>query len=179
MSILINDILLDDETIAKITELQAKLKELEGKKDPSQKTPEELKAEEEARLAKAVADAVAAAVNPLKESLETYKAENLAKETITNAKNTFFENKWTTKFKDEADDAWERISELNAASGGKMTSDELVNKAKEYFNKAVQRKGVDATKPFEEGSEHEGEKKDFSSLADRLEGEGKIPAKTN
>lgn len=163
---------------ARIAELEAKLKEIEGKDaSSSDKDPETQRKEDEAKLAKAIADAVAAAVNPIKESFETYKAEHSAKEAVTLAKSTFYENKWTTRFKEEADDAWERVAELNEAKGGNMTADDLAAKAKEYFDKAVQRKGVDSTKPFEEGDDHNENTPDFSSLANRYESEGKIPAK--
>lgn len=125
-------------------------------------------------IAKIVADAVAAATKPIQDALDAYKNANSAKEAKTLAKTKFYENKWTTKFKDEADDAWERVSELNEAKGGAMTQEELTTKATEFFNKYVQRKGADATKPFE--SENGGNGSfDFSKQAKYLESEGLIP----
>ena len=127
-------------------------------------------------IAKIVADAVAAAVKPVQEALDAYKAQNTAKEAVATAKEAFYANKWTTKYKDEADDAWEIATKLNDAKGGKMTHDELVTEVTALFNKAVQRKGVDATKPFEaEGNKPE--KFDFSDQAKYLESEGLIPKK--
>lgn len=125
-------------------------------------------------IAKIVADAVAAAVKPVQEAFETFKSQTSAKEAKTLAKAKFYENKWTTKFKDEADDAWERADELNAAKGDKMTQEELTTKATEYFNKLVQRKGADATKPFEDDGGGSGNF-DFSKQAKYLESEGLIP----
>lgn len=125
-------------------------------------------------IAKIVADAVAAAVKPVQDAFETFKSQTSAKEAKTLAKAKFYENKWTTKFKDEADDAWERADELNAAKGDKMTQEELTTKATEYFNKLVQRKGADATKPFEDGGGGSGNF-DFSKQAKYLESEGLIP----
>ena len=125
-------------------------------------------------IAKIVADAVAAAVKPVQDAFETFKSETSAKEAKTLAKAKFYENKWTTKFKDEADDAWERADELNAAKGDKMTQEELTTKATEYFNKLVQRKGADATKPFEDDGGGSGNF-DFSKQAKYLESEGLIP----
>lgn len=125
-------------------------------------------------IAKIVAEAVAAAVKPVQEAFETFKSQTSAKEAKTVAKDTFYSNKWTGKFKDEADDAWERAFELNEAKGNTMNAEELSAKATEYFNKAVQRKGADATKPFE--GEQGGEKSfDFSKQAAYLEKEGLIP----
>lgn len=125
-------------------------------------------------IAKIVADAVAAAVKPVQAAFEEFKSQTSAKEAKTLAKDKFYENKWTTKFKEEADDAWDRAFELNEAKGGNMTADELSGKATEYFNKLVQRKGADATKPFE--SEEGGKGSfDFSKQAAYLEKEGLIP----
>lgn len=127
-------------------------------------------------IAQLVKDAATEAVKTVKEEFDAYKNAHSAKEAATNAKSAFYENKWTTKFKEEADDAWERVSELNEAKGGSMTEDEMKAKAKEYFDKAVQKKGTDTTKPFEEGK-NEQQNADFSELANRYESEGKIPAK--
>ena len=133
--------------------------------DPNQQKPD---------IAKIVADAVAAAVKPVQEAFETFKSQTSAKEAKTLAKTKFYENKWTTKFKVEADDAWERVEELNAAKGDSMSQEDLTTKATEYFNKLVQRKGADATKPFEDDGGGSGSF-DFSNQAKFLEGEGLLP----
>jgi len=132
--------------------------------------------EQQPDIAKIVADAVAAAVKPVQDALDAYKAQNTAKEAVATAKEAFYANKWTTKYKDEADDAWEIATKLNDAKGGKMTHDELVTEVTALFNKAVQRKGVDATKPFEAES-NKPDKFDFSDQAKYLESEGLIPKK--
>lgn len=125
-------------------------------------------------LAAIVAAAVESAINPLKSDFEKFKQETSAKDAKTVAKKTFFENQWTTKFKEEADDAWEYASEMNEAKGGMMSADELTKMATEKFNKFVQRKGADATKPFEAEKQSEGEF-DFSQQVQYLEKEGLIP----
>ena len=137
-----------------------------GEPNKGGKTPED--------IAKIVSDAVAAAVKPVQDAFNSYKAEHDAKESISSAKAKFYSNKWTEKFKDEADDAWERASELNTAQGGNMKAEELSEKATGYFNKAVQRKGVDATKPFEGESGGDGNF-DFSDQIKTLEAEGLLP----
>lgn len=171
-----------DSEIQKRTDLQRehddyKAKHPEGKEDPDT-DPDSDPSKQTPDLAKVIADAVAAAVNPIKDAFETFKTQTSAKEAKTVAKETFFANKWTTKFKDEADDAWDRASELNEAKGGSMTAEELSTKATEYFNKAVKRKGTDATKPFESTEQQDG-KFDFSSQAKYLEDEGLIPKDEN
>lgn len=165
-----------DSEIQKRTDLQRvhddyKAKHPEKDPDPNPDPDPDPQKQDIARI---VADAVAAAVKPVQDAFETFKSQTSAKEAKTLAKAKFYENKWTTKFKDEADDAWERADELNAAKGDKMTQEELTTKATEYFNKLVQRKGADATKPFEDDGGGSGNF-DFSKQAKYLESEGLIP----
>ena len=139
-----------------------------GKQEPAGLTKED--------ISRLIADGIAAGIKPVQDAFDAYKNANSAKEAVVLAKEAFYANKWTGKFKEEADDAWERATELNDAKGGSMTKDELNQKATDYFNKAVQRKGTDATKPFEDGDGGGDGQADFSAIAKRLESEGKIPA---
>lgn len=126
------------------------------------------------QITELIKNGVADGIKDIKEAFETFKSQTSAKEAKTLAKTKFYENKWTTKFKVEADDAWERAEELNAAKGDSMSQEELTAKATEYFNKLVQRKGADATKPFEDHGGDSGSF-DFSKQAEYLEGEGLLP----
>lgn len=167
-----------DSEIQKRTDLQrehddykAKHPEKQTEEDDDDPKPTGLSEE---KISKLIKDGIEAGIKPFKEAFETFKSQTSAKEAKTLAKTKFYENKWTTKFKDEADDAWERAEELNSAKGDSMTQEELTTKATEYFNKAVSRKGADATKPFE--SEEGGSGNfDFSAQAKYLESEGLIP----
>lgn len=141
--------------------------------DPNKQTP--LTAE---AIAKMVKDAATEAVKTVKDEFDAYKAQVSGKEAVAAAKSAFYGNKWTTKFKEEADDAWERAHELNEAKGSKMTQEELTAKATEYFNAYVQRKGTDATKPFEEGDENNNNF-DFSGQTKRFQDTGKLPKQEN
>jgi hypothetical protein len=125
-------------------------------------------------IAELVKNAATEAVKSVKDEFDAYKASVLGKEAISAAKTKFYENKWTTKFQDEANDAWERAHELNEAGGSKMSQEELTAKATEYFNLYVKRKGTDATKPFEDDGSSK-ENFDFSGVKERLQGEGKLP----
>ena len=166
------------------TSIQGEIDGLKRAKEAAETALEDYKAKHPDKdpdpkdIAKIVADAVAAAVKPVQEAFETFKSQTTAKEAKTLAKTKFYENKWTTKFKEEADDAWERADELNAAKGDSMTQEELTSKATEYFNKLVQRKGADATKPFDDDGGGSGNF-DFSKQAKYLEGEGLIPKEEN
>ena len=163
---------------AKIAELEEKLKKLEQPGSGNGEGGSDKKDPQQPDLAKTIADAVAAAVNPIKDAFESYKTQVSAKEAKVAAKRTFYENKWTGKYKDEADDAWDRATELDEAKGGNMSADDLKAKATEYFNKLVQRKGDDATKPFE-ASEQQNGNFDFSATAKHLEDAGLIDAQDN
>lgn len=164
-----------DSEIQKRTDLQRVHDDYKAKHPEKQEGGDEDKGSEgQPDIAKIVADAVAAAVKPVQDAFETFKSQTSAKEAKTLAKETFYANKWTTKFKDEANDAWERASELNEAKGGNMTAEELSNKAMEYFKVYTNRKGTDVSKPFESEGEGGGNF-DFSAQVKYLEGEGLLP----
>ena len=138
-----------------------------GKEDPTQQPD----------LAKTIAEAVAAAMAPLTAKIETLENANSTKAALEGARSAFFGGDYAKKYKDEADDAWERAVELNEATGNKMTAEELAAKATGYFNKAVSRKGVDTSKPFvadPPAGEDEGTL-DWSAEKKRLQEEGRLP----
>ena len=142
----------------KIAELEAKLnKGEEPSQEGNNEQPKEEPKGEPQDLAKLIADAVANAVKPLSEELATFKGERFTKNALAQAKAKFESNDWVKKYKDEAEDAWERTVEYNELSGNKMTDEELHTKALGYFGKAVSRKGDDITKPFKSdgGGENE------------------------
>lgn len=128
-------------------------------------------------IAKLIADGIASGLQPLKDEIAALKSSASAKEALSSARESFFGGDYAKKYKDEADDAWERATELNAATGSKMTAEELAAKATTYFNKAVSRKGVDTSKPFvadKTGDEDEGTT-DWGAEKKRLQDAGKLP----
>ena len=153
----------------KVAELEAKIKELEGK-DKGKDEPQQISLED---ITKQVTEAVAAAVKPLNDEIASLKGASAAKESLATAMTTLFGGDYAKKYADEANDAWERVVELNEATGSKMTADELKAKAESYFNKAVARKGVDTSKPFE--SEQHDAIPDFADDAKILQDAGLLP----
>lgn len=144
-------------------------------KHPEQK--EEEGGEQKPDLAKTIADAIAAAVAPLTEKINALENAGSAKEAFNSAKERFFGGDYAKKYGDQATDAWERATELNEATGSKMSADELVEKASGYFNKSVSRLGVDTTKPFQADppkGEDEGTL-DWSAEKKRLQDAGRLP----
>lgn len=160
---------------AKVAELEAKLKKLETP-DPNNPNPEP-EPPQQPDIAKTIADAIAAAVKPLTEKIESLENVNSTKAALAAARETFFGGDYAKKYEDEANDAWERAVEINELTGNKMTAEQLAEKASGYFNKAVSKKGVDTSKPFvadppqndEEGTV------DWSAEKKRLQEAGRLP----
>jgi hypothetical protein len=159
-----------EELKAKLAEAEAKLNKLtggEGNKGEQSQQPD---------LAKLIAEAVTAAVQPLQTELANIKHTRSAEDAFNLAKTNFFGNDYAKKYTDERDQAWERAVEINDLTGKKMTAEELQTKAMGYFNNLVSKKGVDTSKPFE--SEGEGGKDfDVSIFRKGLEASGRIPKK--
>lgn len=130
-----------DDLKAKLAEAEAKLNDKGGDDKGKQQQPD--------NIAELIQSAVTAAVQPLKDKLATFEGENATKQALKTAKDKFFANDYAKKYSEERDDAWERVVELNEATGSKMTAEQLEEKAMTYFNKSVARKGVDTSKPFE------------------------------
>lgn len=159
------------ESKKQVEELKAKLAEAEAKVNGNEKPQE--KPQDTPDFAKLVSEAVTAAVQPFKDELAALKGAKSAEDAFNTAKTAFYGNDYAKKYTDERDYAWERAVEINEATGKKMTAEELKEKAMGYFNKAVAKKGVDTTKPFE--SEGEGKTIDFSETKAYLQKEGLIP----
>lgn len=121
--------------------------------------------------------AVAAAVSPLNDKIAALENLNSTKAALDGARESFFGGDYAKKYKDEANDAWERAVELNEATGNKMTAEQLAEKATGYFNKVVSRKGVDTSQPFKADPPKQDEEgtMDWSAERKRLQDEGRIP----
>ena len=137
--------------------------------------PEPKPQDNPADMAKIIADAVAAAIKPISDELAGFKAEQSAKTALSTAEATFKGNDYVKKYADEATDAWERATEMYEATGKSWTAEQLQEKAMDYFNKAVAKKGVDTSKPFESDGGGGETKADFSGLAKRLKEKGLLP----
>lgn len=128
-------------------------------------------------LLERITAAVNAAVTPLTQKIEALENLNSTKAALEGAREKFFGGDYAKKYKDEADDAWDRAVEMNEATGNKMTADELAEKATGYFNKAVSRKGVDTSKPFVADTKTEDEEgtTDWSAEKKRQQDAGRLP----
>ena len=141
------------------TELNAKIKGLEGEKadleaklngnNPPETKPEVKQQSEQPDIADIVAKAVAAAINPLQEKLTAFETANAQKSAVAALDELRSTWDYAKGYPAECEDAYERVMELYEVGGKKWTADELKAKFTEKFNKAVSKKGVDTTKPFE------------------------------
>lgn len=153
---------------AKVADLEAKLNGAAPKDEPTNEPEQPSKSPIE--LAKIVADAVAIAMKPVNEKIEAFESGQATKQAIANAEATFRSNDWVKKYKDEAEDAWERAVEYNELSGNKMTAEQLNEKAMGYFSKAVSRKGEDVSKPFKSDGGGVDDTKAAREIAELLKG---------
>lgn len=173
------------------TELSAKIRGLEGEKadleaklngkqtDQKPQDPPKDTEPQPQDMAKIIADAVAAAIKPISDELAGFKAEQSAKNALSAAESAFKSNDYVKKYADEATDAWERATEMYEATGKKWTAEELGEKAMGYFNKAVAKKGVDTTKPFESDGGGGKTTPDFSADVELLKADGVEFAESN
>ena len=165
------------------TELNAKIKGLEGEKaeleaklkqEPTPKEPDPKSKESDpdpnSQIAAIIAKAVADAVKPLQDEFTTFKATQQQKSAVIALDE--FKASWdyAKGYPNESEDAYERVMELYEVGGKTWNAEELTNKFKEKFNKAVAKKGIDTTKPFK--ADDSGEKPDFAKEAELLKSEG-------
>lgn len=162
---------------AALADYKAKHPEKDPDPDPNQDPDSDPKIDWAATLKAAIAEAV----TPLTDKITALENLNSTKAALSGARESFFGGDYAKKYKEEADDAWERAVEMNEATGNKMTAEELAAKATGYFNKAVSRKGVDTSKPFKAdppAGDEEGTI-DWSAERKRLQDAGRIPKDSN
>ncbi|MBQ2056715.1 MAG: hypothetical protein II489_10510 [Bacteroidaceae bacterium] len=145
--------------------------------DDDNKGDDDDKGEKKIDWAATLEAAIAKAVTPLTEKISALENANSTKAALTGAREIFFGGDYAKKYKDEANDAWDRAVEMNEATGSKMTAEQLAEKASGYFNKAVARKGVDTSKPFVADPPKKDEEGvvDWSAEKKRLQESGRLP----
>lgn len=140
------------------TELNAKIKGLEGEKadleaklngnNPPEPNPEP-KPQDTSDIAAIVAQAVAAAINPLQEKLTAFETTR-AKETAVAALDKFCADwDYAGGFPKERDEAKRIALKIYKAGGEQMNGEQLIAAFREEFDPAVKSKGVtDFSQPF-------------------------------
>ena len=159
------------------TELNSKIKELEGEKSSLEAKLKDVKVEEVVEdpkgedISEVISKAIAEAIKPISDELSAFKlsqSQKSAVEALDSRKGTWDDAKG---YPTESEDAYERVMELYEVSGKKWTAEELTSKFKDKFNKAVAKKGVDTSKPFESTQNSE-DIPDFSKELELLKNDG-------
>lgn len=159
------------------TELNAKIKELEGEKSSLEAKLKNAKVEEVVEepkgddISEVISKAIAEAIKPISDELSAFKLSQSQKSAVDALDSLKSSWDYAKGYPDESDDAYERVMELYEVSGKKWTAEELTSKFKEKFNKAVAKKGVDTSKPFE-SSEDGKDIPDFSKELELLKNDG-------
>ena len=159
------------------TELNSRIKELEGEKESLEAKLKNAKVEEVVEekkgddISEVISKAIAEAIKPISDELSAFKlsqSQKSAVDALDNLKSTW---DYAKGYPTESEDAYERVMELYEVSGKKWTAEELTSKFKEKFNKAVAKKGVDTSKPFESTQNSE-DIPDFSKELELLKNDG-------
>ena len=159
------------------TELNAKIKELEGEKSSLEAKLKDVKVEEVVEetkgddISEVISKAIAEAIKPISDELSAFKLSQSQKSAVDALDSLKSSWDYAKGYPDESEDAYERVMELYEVSGKKWTAEELTSKFKEKFNKAVAKKGVDTSKPFE-SSEDGKDIPDFSKELELLKNDG-------
>lgn len=164
------------------TELNSKIKELEGEKESLEAKLKNVNVEEVEEVVEepkgedisdVISKAIAEAIKPISDELSAFKlsqSQKSAVEALDSLKATW---DYAKGYPSESEDAYERVMELYEVSGKKWTAEELTTKFKEKFNKAVAKKGVDTSKPFE-STQNLDDIPDFSKELEMLKNDGVI-----
>lgn len=166
------------------TELNSRIKELEGEKESLEaklnkshegEQNQEPQNENEGNSTESVSDiiakAISEAIKPLSEELSAFKLSQSQKSAVDALDSLKATWDYAKGYPSESEDAYERVMELYEVSGKKWTAEELTSKFKEKFNKAVAKKGVDTSKPFESTQNSE-DIPDFSKELEMLKNDG-------
>lgn len=161
------------------TELNSRIKELEGENESLEAKLKNAKVEEVVEepkgedISEVISKAIAEAIKPISDELSAFKlsqSQKSAVEALDSLKATW---DYAKGYPSESEDAYERVMELYEVSGKKWTAEELTSKFKEKFNKAVAKKGIDTSKPFESTPKSE-DIPDFSKELEMLKNDGVI-----
>lgn len=126
--------------------------------------PPEPKPNETPDIAALIEAALDKKLNPITERLTQFETAQSQKSAVAALNDLKVSWDYAKGYPTECEDAYERVMELYEVSGKKWTADELTTKFKEKFNKAVSKKGVDTTKPFQSDGGAGGDDADFSAF---------------
>lgn len=127
-------------------------------------TPPEPKPNETPDIAAIVAQAVAAAINPLQDKLNAFESAKTAELAVKQAQDKFGADAWVNGYPELRDSAWAQAIRIYERTGKSMTADELHTEAMEIFKPLAKAKGLDISKPFQSDGGAGGDDADFSAF---------------
>lgn len=119
-------------------------------------------------IAAIVAQAVAAAINPLQEKLNAFETAKTAELAVKQAQEKFGTDEWVNGYPELRDSAWAQAMRIYDRTGKSMTADELHTEAMEIFKPLAKAKGLDISKPFQsDGGAGDNAQARFEAMAKR------------
>lgn len=112
-------------------------------------TKPEPKPQDTPDIAAIVAQAVAAAINPLQEKLNAFESAKTAEQAVKQAQEKFGADEWVNGYPKLRDDAWKQAMRMYERTGKTMTAEELQEEAMECFKPLAKLQGLDISKPFQ------------------------------
>lgn len=159
----------------KVKDLEAQIDELKKKSTPKDSDTTKPKDDDTAQadIAKIVAEAVAAAVNPLSEKLTAYEAERSSENAVKTFKQNI-ETDYVNSYSDFKQEAIKYALKLYERGGKKSTAKEIEDDFFEMFNDKVTNKGGKVGEPI--GSDGKADKEpDLDATERMLRNSGKLP----
>lgn len=127
-------------------------------------------------IAAIVAQAVAAAINPLQEKLNAFESAKTAEQAVKQAQEKFGADAWVNGYPKLRDDAWKQAMRMYERTGKTMTAEELQAEAMECFKPLAKLQGLDISKPFQSDGGAGGDNNfDTSEITRALQEKGNLP----
>lgn len=124
--------------------------------NPPEPNPEP-KPQDTPDIAAIVAQAVAAAINPLQEKLNAFESAKTAELAVKQAQEKFGADEWVNGYPELRDSAWAQAMRIYDRTGKSMTADKLHTEAMEIFKPLAKAKGLDISQPFKSDGASGGE----------------------
>lgn len=135
--------------------------------NPPEPNPEP-KPQDTPDIAAIVAQAVAAAINPLQEKLNVFETAKTAEQAVKQAQEKFGADAWVNGYPKLRDDAWKQAMRMYERTGKTMTAEELQEEAMECFKPLAKLQGLDISKPFQsDGGAGDNAQARFEAMAKR------------
>jgi len=158
----IEEFVKNEATLAMLKSYQSVLDKDRAKRNKPEPTPKpsdngnqppepnpEPKPQDTPDIAAIVAQAVAAAINPLQEKLNAFETAKTAEQAVKQAQEKFGADEWVNGYPELRDSAWAQAMRIYDRTGKSMTADELHTEAMEIFKPLAKAKGLDISKPFQ------------------------------